>query len=78
MNREASMTSYLKVLPILGGLLTACASQSPVDEIVASVSSAVEYFRTLSKTSSARCRVKFIGSLIHFIIFSFVHFFLIQ
>jgi len=36
MNREASMTSYLKVLPILGGLLTACASQSPVDEIVAS------------------------------------------
>ena len=36
MNREASMRRYLKVLPLLGALLAACSSPSPVDEIVAS------------------------------------------
>jgi outer membrane lipoprotein-sorting protein len=36
MNREASMRRYLKALPLLGALLAACSSPSPVDEIVAS------------------------------------------
>jgi outer membrane lipoprotein-sorting protein len=36
MNREAPMRRYLKALPLLGALLAACSSPSPVDEIVAS------------------------------------------
>lgn len=36
MHREASMRRYFKVLPLLGALLAACSSPSPVDEIVAS------------------------------------------
>jgi outer membrane lipoprotein-sorting protein len=36
MNREASMSPYLRALPLLAALLSACSSPSPVDEVVAS------------------------------------------
>jgi outer membrane lipoprotein-sorting protein len=36
MKREASMSPYLRALPLLAALLSACSSPSPVDEVVAS------------------------------------------
>jgi len=36
MNRQVSMRSWVKLLPVFGALLASCSSPSPVDEVVAS------------------------------------------
>jgi hypothetical protein len=59
MNHEASMTPYVRALPLLAALLAACSSPSPVDEVVASNLAArggkarIQALRSIRETGTA-------------------------